>query len=140
MDNSNDETVSLFEQYICRHARIHQAVVVEFVVCPKCSSQGYTVHTWDETVPCPACQHRIASKVPRRTQPGEVTFQHLKLALETLIGCYSVSPLNGFSSVVEWNAFTPECRDAITRNISAAAVAVLKQVDNLAVAFAAKGE
>lgn len=135
-----EEGSSEFVEFVQNMALAHGSTVVEIIFCENCGKKSLLCHNWSERVPCQHCNTMAASKVPRRTAPGEVTLHHVVTALETLTSVYSVSPLNRFSSETEWAALPAEVRLAITQNMSAACVAVLKQVDSLAVALATKAE
>jgi hypothetical protein len=137
-DNTSDTSRAILLQQIVQMSIAHGAVVVEHVTCERCKKSSVAFHAFQEAVRCEHCGMRTPSGVPRRPQPGEVQLEHVSAAIATLRECYGLNPLNKWSTQDEWAKFSPEQRDAITRNMSAAAVAVLQQVDNLACALATK--
>lgn len=68
-------------------AQKHNAVIVEYYTCPKCSFSGYSAHTFSERLLCqnPKCCNSMVSKVPRPPLKGDTTTAHWETAVATLL-------------------------------------------------------
>ena len=115
------------------------AVVIEKVKCGCCSGESQILHCWNESVKCPRCSARIASGIPRRPVPGEITAEHLTSAIATYRSAYT-GLLEG-REVTQEELPGVECERTITEREKAAvefALLVLDRVARLAEAQARK--
>lgn len=73
-----------FMQVAQQQAKMGGACVLEFFTCDRCQQQQTSTHAFCESLPCARCGNRMASKVPRLPQPGEMTVDGLVFAITQL--------------------------------------------------------
>jgi len=73
-------------------AQKNGAVVFEYFKCPHCTFDQVTTHQFAESVPCVKCKKRMASVVPRISQPGEVSVDTLYEAIQLVRSIFPVIP------------------------------------------------
>jgi hypothetical protein len=139
-EQDNHQDPIEFFQDIMKSSKIHGAIILETQCCTKCGHDFVVAHRWGEVITCVHCGNRQASKVPCQPVKGDVTVHHIATAISTLLGTYSNVPNAQFVTETEWKKLSPEVQALLTVNMSAAAIAVLKQVDSLAVALAKSSE
>lgn len=137
----NEETIggsnhAEFFNELLTMVRENKHVVVEVFVCPKCNNESLMGHLYQEAMTCQHCGQHLASAAPRVPSPGEVTLEHVVLAMETLGDCYEKSAANILPAVSKWAELGPEVQLIVTQVSTRLVVAALKQVNSLAIALA----
>lgn len=132
----SDEQDTEHMKSIAAMANANGAVVVEVIACTHCTQKSLVWHHWKSVIECFHCHNRISSRVPPLPVPGEVTLEHMTASLQILREQYTTGPLGKWTPESDWSKLDDRTKLLITTNVSAAAAAVLKQVETLAIAFA----
>jgi hypothetical protein len=125
-----------FFETLVKQAVEFGATLLEYFTC-ECGKDSLVGHYWSEVVTCTHCGTKRPSRVPRLPALGEPTVEHYVAAIGTLTQCYANVPNHKFITNEEWKALDPRVQALLTVNMSAAAIAVLKQVAGLAETLAA---